>query len=82
MREIDFAPAVAEYLQCSTETLQNLRESGYGPKYFKVDRKPLYRKCDVDAWIETQLVASTAEYKKKRGRKRKPVPIPACRSRH
>lgn len=82
MREIDFTSAVAEYLHCPEGYLNDLRMNGEGPLYFKIAGKVMYRKCDVDAWIETQLVASTAEYKKKRGRKRNPVPIPACRSRH
>lgn len=72
MREIDFASAVAEYLQCSEELLADLRTNGTGPFFFKIGKNAMYRKCDVDSWIEKQLVQSTSEYFQKKKESNKP----------
>ena len=35
-------------------TLRYWRHCGTGPKSFKLGRRIMYRKADVDAWIEAQ----------------------------
>ena len=58
------AAGVAAYLQCSEEYLKKLRIKGEGPLYFKVGRNPMYRKFDVDKWIDSQICGSTFEHKR------------------
>ncbi len=36
-------------------SLRRLRGQGRGPKFFKEDRKIMYRVVDVDAWLEDNL---------------------------
>lgn len=47
-------PEVAERYRQSPATLRYWRHCGTGPKSFKVGRRVMYRKADVDAWIEAQ----------------------------
>ncbi|TDB86444.1 DNA-binding protein [Actinomadura sp. KC216] len=43
---------VAAYLRKSPKTLANWRSQGIGPKPRKVGHSVLYRRRDVDAWLD------------------------------
>jgi len=51
----------AQYVGLSKPTLERYRVSGDGPKFAKLGSAVRYRKCDLDAWIESRLVHSTSE---------------------
>lgn len=51
---------IAKKLHCEIKTLQAWRTSGKGPRFVKVGRLVRYRQEDVQAWIESRLVASTS----------------------
>ena len=42
----------APYLGCSYSKLQRLRKSGKGPVFVKIGRNILYRKRDLDAFLD------------------------------
>lgn len=44
---------VADVVRTSPETVRYWRHIGKGPKSTKVGRKVLYRREDVEAWLET-----------------------------
>lgn len=43
---------LAEELRTSPETVRYWRQVGKGPKSFKVGRRVLYAREDVDAWVQ------------------------------
>jgi predicted DNA-binding transcriptional regulator AlpA len=47
---------VAKAFGFSRGTLANWRSKKYGPKYYKVNRKILYRFTDVEKWIQSYPV--------------------------
>lgn len=51
----------AEYTALSASTLNKLRCSGGGPKYLKLGKIIRYRFADLDAWLESRTVNSTAD---------------------
>jgi excisionase family DNA binding protein len=52
----------AEYLRLSTRTLERLRVSGLGPKYFLCGSRSIrYRPADLNEWIASRVVRSTSE---------------------
>lgn len=50
----------AEYLRCSTEWLQKLRQRGEGPAYAKLGHKVVYRKVDLEAFVAANVVKPSA----------------------
>ena len=42
----------AAYVGLSPRTLERYRVIGDGPPYLRVGRRVLYRRADLDAWIE------------------------------
>lgn len=44
----------AHVLGCTPRTLQRWRESGIGPAFVVVGRKPTYRLVDVIAWLDSR----------------------------
>ena len=48
------------YLRTSDAVLQQWRYLGKGPKYYKLGRKVLYKRADLDAWVESQAVTPGA----------------------
>lgn len=54
----------ADILQISPSTLQHLRVSGRkgraGPPWIKMGKSVRYRRSDLDAWIENQVVRPSA----------------------
>jgi predicted DNA-binding transcriptional regulator AlpA len=51
----------AEALALSERTLERFRVSGVGPKFVRMGKSIRYRLSDVDAWIASRVVGSTAE---------------------
>jgi len=47
----------AEYLRTNEATMRYWRHIGEGPRSAKLGRRVVYRKEDVDAWIEAQFDA-------------------------
>lgn len=47
----------AVYLGVGYSTLKKWRSEGRGPKYAKVGNSVLYRPSDLDAFVESKLVA-------------------------
>ncbi len=52
------AKEVATLLRTTPGHLANQRMRGEGPPYFKFERKVLYDKRDIDAWLERHKVKS------------------------
>lgn len=53
----------ADYLRVSKNNLDKLRVSGKGPRFVRLGRrKVLYRKSDLDKWVEERIYASTTQY--------------------
>jgi excisionase family DNA binding protein len=51
----------AGVLRLSERTLERLRVAGGGPVYVKAGRLVRYREADLEAWINSRVVASTSE---------------------
>ena len=55
----------AEYCGVEPATLRNWRWKGTGPRYSRLGEGPraraVYRKADLDAWLEERSFDSTAE---------------------
>jgi predicted DNA-binding transcriptional regulator AlpA len=45
----------SKYIQLSTATLARLRKDNNGPAYVKLGARVLYRKTDLDAFIESKV---------------------------
>lgn len=43
----------AEYLNLTDRTLRQWKHYGRGPAFYKLGGKLMYRKQDIDDWIET-----------------------------
>jgi hypothetical protein len=54
-------PGAAKRLGISPRTLETLRSVGGGPRYLRLGRVCRYRSDWLDAWAETNAVASTSE---------------------
>lgn len=50
----------------SEVTIGRWRRQGAGPAFLKLGRKVMYRRVDVEAWLNQQRVGSTAEHKMRR----------------
>ncbi|MBU0778554.1 MAG: MerR family transcriptional regulator [Alphaproteobacteria bacterium] len=38
------------------DKLAQWRHKGFGPAYYKLGRKIIYRGCDLNAWVEAQKI--------------------------
>jgi predicted DNA-binding transcriptional regulator AlpA len=47
-----FIPEVAKIIRKSEDTLRYLNREGTGPRFGKLGRRVVYRRGDVEAWIE------------------------------
>ena len=56
----------ARYLRLSTHTLERMRVDGSGPRFLKAGpglrAKVLYKREDLEAWLQGFSFESTAEY--------------------
>lgn len=52
----------AEFLGYTIRALQNWRVRGGGPAFVKVSSRSIrYRRCDLNAWIESRLRSNTSQ---------------------
>ena len=51
----------AKLLGLAPSTLAKLRLTGDGPVYCKLGRRVLYRRQDLEAWLETRIARNTAD---------------------
>ncbi len=51
----------ARYVALSRSTLEKMRVTGGGPRFFKNPHAVRYRRADLDAWISSKVVGSTSE---------------------
>jgi len=59
--EMFTTPEAAAYTKIAVPTLERYRLTGEGPMFAKLGGSVRYRRCDLDAWIESRLVRSTSE---------------------
>ena len=50
----------AAYTRLGKPTLERFRLTGEGPRFAKLGGAVRYRRCDLDAWLESRLVTSTS----------------------
>ncbi len=50
----------AQYVRLGKPTLDRFRVTGEGPAFCKLGGAVRYRQQDLDAWLESRLVASTS----------------------
>ena len=53
-------PKAAKYLDVSAMAMCNWRKEGIGPRYYKIGRRFLYTKKDLDAFVESCAVEPAA----------------------
>lgn len=51
---------VAQWVRQNQRTLRYWRAQGIGPKWAKLGRRIVYRRSDVQAWIDEQFEANAA----------------------
>lgn len=61
MNDIMNTREAALYLHLGKPTLERFRITGEGPRFAKLGGAVRYRRCDLDAWLESCLIQSTAE---------------------
>jgi hypothetical protein len=65
-RKLLTTPEAAEFLRLSPRTLERFRVEGTGPRYTKAGpgkrARVLYRRDDLEAWLDGFEYGSTAEY--------------------
>ena len=69
---------LAERWGLSTATLERWRTNGTGPKYIRLPGKVIYRLCDIEAYENECLVASTAEFRMHTKLSGKPLAAGRC----
>jgi len=52
---------LAETLGTSVNTVRYWRTIGYGPRSARIGRRVVYRRMDVDAWIDAQFASAPSE---------------------
>lgn len=52
--------AAAPYIGTTAGTLNTWRYLGKGPKYYKIGRRVVYRRADLDAWLDAHAVTPEA----------------------
>ncbi|WP_025032475.1 helix-turn-helix transcriptional regulator [Bradyrhizobium sp. DOA9] len=52
---------LAHILAVSERTLERWRVEGCGPAYLKAGRRVLYRRSDVDQWLDNNARTSTSD---------------------
>jgi predicted DNA-binding transcriptional regulator AlpA len=59
--EMFTTPEAAAYTKMAVPTLERFRLTGEGPIFAKLGGSVRYRRCDLDAWIESRLVRTTSQ---------------------
>jgi predicted DNA-binding transcriptional regulator AlpA len=55
------AGEAAKLLRLAPSTLAKLRLSGNGPVYCKLGRRVVYRREDLEAWLEARVARNTSD---------------------
>jgi excisionase family DNA binding protein len=55
------ANTAARYMGLSASTLAKMRLSGNSPAFLKLGRRVLYRRVDLDAWLESRVARNTSD---------------------
>src|SRR4051812_15689033 len=55
------ADEAAEVVGLAPSTLAKLRLSGNGPIYCKLGRRIVYRRADLEAWLEARVARNTSD---------------------
>jgi excisionase family DNA binding protein len=55
------AVTAARYMGISPSTLAKMRLSGDSPSFLKLGRRVLYRRTDIDAWLESRVAHNTSD---------------------
>jgi excisionase family DNA binding protein len=55
------APAAARYTGLSASTLAKMRLSGNSPAFLKLGRRVLYRRTDLDQWLDSRIAHNTSD---------------------
>jgi predicted DNA-binding transcriptional regulator AlpA len=55
-REVVTEKQLAGMLKIHPVTLWRMRRDGVAPKHFRAGRRILYRRGDIEAWMEEQMV--------------------------
>jgi predicted DNA-binding transcriptional regulator AlpA len=55
------AVQAASVLGLAPSTLAKLRLSGHGPAYCKLGRRVVYRRADLEAWLESRVARDTSD---------------------
>lgn len=56
------AKEAAKYTGLGFSTLAKLRLKGGGALFSKIGEKILYKRSDLDAWLESKRVSNTSQY--------------------
>ena len=54
-------PEAADYCNSGQSTLEKLRLTGGGPIFIKLGRRVVYRKSDLDDWLNSRRRRSTSD---------------------
>ncbi len=60
-------PDTAAYLGLSDRTLARYRSQGIGPSYVRTPHKIIYRRADLDAWLQAHAVQPVRERQRQAG---------------
>ena len=61
MKELVDSNGAAVYLHLARQTLAKMRLAGTGPAYYKVGRRILYDRTDLDDWLDARRHHSTSD---------------------
>jgi excisionase family DNA binding protein len=56
----------AEYIGVTQRTMERWRVTGDGPRFLKIGRHCLYRRGDLNAWVDARVFENTADAKRSR----------------
>jgi predicted DNA-binding transcriptional regulator AlpA len=54
-------PEASAFLRLSERTLERHRIAGTGPKFVRLGRRIVYRRADLEAWVDENTFRSTSE---------------------
>lgn len=57
MDDLMMPPEVSTMLRTKTETLKYWRYIGTGPRFARIGRRVVYRRSEVEAWLEEQFAS-------------------------
>lgn len=58
--ELMTQPETAEYLRVAEHTLENWRYRKTGPRFIKAGGRVVYRRSDIDEWLDENTIGGDA----------------------